>query len=479
MSANTPAYTTKDGKKVRTSFQYAITIHDGTRSYSPLEKTVEVFKPLGNSGVKDFYLRSDSGEVVQDGGALFDVNYDLIFNIEGSDFTARKNDLTYTVSDPYFHIVKEQNGMRLEALNPRAVGDSMILTVTSEIQYNQIDLDSSWSPSITLKRRFIYSPTHLNKIRDFPAETYRFLDGMTYNNWTPIPEFSGTIDGNQCTITLTITKNEGQIGFVGENKGTIHDLNIKAKIYSYSDSSSYRDVGVIAGVNTGTIDSCCNWRYYSEDSSCSYDAAQGKYFSSNVDIYVGGNSSVSSVGGIAGTNRDGINGKKGTINNCHNYAHIFSRGDTGGITGTSTGVVSNSASDGKIHYLYYQDNRSCGGIVGYQLRGTISSVTNNSYIYFENQYSTSRNLQPGLGQICGHKSNVSTVENYYCDGYVDIGSLHTETWQGGFLNMVTYKHDQALYAKNEAFGVNEPPQSRMLTEEIYPVSAFFAGGEID
>lgn len=85
------------------------------------------------------------------------------------------------------------------------------------------------------------------------------MSGVT---WTPIPSFSGTIDGYGHTISnLTLTVNNGDgstsyYGLIGQNQGTVQNLvldGFKIDITKNADGLESLCVGALCGLNSGTL----------------------------------------------------------------------------------------------------------------------------------------------------------------------------------------------------------------------------------
>ena len=130
---------------------------------------------------------------------------------------------------------------------------------------------------------------------------------LTGTEWTPIPNFAGTFDGNGKTITgLTInqpsTDNVGLFASI-DDEGTVKNLKLD-KVNVTANSN----VGAVAGQNRGTIENC---------------SVSGK---------VAGSSDNSCVGGIAGFHR------KGSITDCHSSATVTGKAYVGGIAGQSSAI---------------------------------------------------------------------------------------------------------------------------------------------
>lgn len=155
-------------------------------------------------------------------------------------------------------------------------------------------------------------------------------DIVLTGNWTQIPIYSGTLDGNGHTISgLNVSNNSFYCGLVGLlfSDGHIKNLNIIGTVvssYPYSTACT----GGFAGVNKGTIENCS---FY------------GSVIQSQGDNQA--------VGGIVGRNE-----KTGTITGCNNYGDIsgISSGGiydavyVGGITGSNHGSITRCTNDGII-----------------------------------------------------------------------------------------------------------------------------------
>ena len=164
---------------------------------------------------------------------------------------------------------------------------------------------------------------------------------LTDTEWTPIPSFSGTFDGNGKTITgLTInqpsTDNVGLFASI-DDKGTVKNLKLdKVKVTANSN------VGAVAGQNKGTIENC---------------SVSGKVAGSSVNSY---------VGGIAGWHYGG------TITDCHSSATVEGIAYIGGVVGQSNDIITACYSTGNVTAT--KNNTNCsfaGGVVGLNSDGAI------------------------------------------------------------------------------------------------------------
>lgn len=287
---------------------------------------------------------------------------------------------------------------------------------------------------------------HFENISIANDKYYILNNNLSFDDRANFFEFKGTFNGNSKKITMTsyIDSDVGDVGLFAKNSGTIKHLTLKANISIAVSTTNWINVGGFAGVNEGTIDYCYLDSWIGKDKHSHTKSGNTHVYA--VDIYVSTINNVR-IGGIAGYN-------KGSIKNCRNYASIFGRGDIGGIAGksegdgSSTGYIYNSDNSGGIYYLWGGVNRSIGGIVGYQVSGTIDYCYNYAIISYDSDKIESSDIMPCMGRIVGHKSG--TVTRYNELGEVKTGELFT---YDGFLGIGSY--NQLEYAGDRAFGKEE------------------------
>lgn len=214
-----------------------------------------------------------------------------------------------------------------------------------------------------------------------------------------IPYFNGILDGGGHTIsgvTIEVSNPErGFIGTVGEG-GTVSNLIVEGKITAdegtdsggtnsnssnqmlkiierlqddektplnrfFSDSSVY-SIGGIAGVNKGTIINC---------------------------TYKGNVSATENVGGIAGLN-------EGRIESSINYSIVSGEKNTGGIAGKNNGIVKWCQNNEKVNDTPVEQMYATGGICGAS-GAVIDGCTNNASVGY-------KNAGTATGGICGVQS---------------------------------------------------------------------------
>lgn len=203
---------------------------------------------------------------------------------------------------------------------------------------------------------------------------YKILNDIDFSEkqFSAWKQFDGTLDGGDHKLSGITSENETDdysFGLIGVNAGTIRNLSVEA-----SFTSSFKNLGGIAGTNNGLID------------GASYKG---------ILIGKGG---ASCIGGIAGMN---------------------------------TGVIVNSANlGGKILAADAAKSENCGGIAGAVAQG---HYVINCYSWIERIESSNNNIGGVVGFV-GNNSFVvncySTIESIksngtYCSavGYSKIGNI--------------------------------------------------------
>jgi hypothetical protein len=109
----------------------------------------------------------------------------------------------------------------------------------------------------------ISSESDLSLLAAHPDATFTLANDITLTQpWTPVPTFSGTLDGAGHTISALTVDGTASKAFIIDNQGTIKDLGFDAptSVVTVSDptsSGSYTQstrVAVVAVTNDGTID---------------------------------------------------------------------------------------------------------------------------------------------------------------------------------------------------------------------------------
>ena len=233
---------------------------------------------------------------------------------------------------------------------------------------------------------------------------------LTGTEWTPIPNFAGTFDGNGKTITgLTInqsaTDNVGLFAFI-DDVGTVKNLKLDEV-----NVTAKSNAGAIAGVNRGTIENC---------------SVSGK---------VAGSSDNSYVGGIVGWNY------VGTITDCHSSARVEGITYIGGIAGQNNYYITACYSTGSVTAKMNSVNYSyAGGVVG----------LNNNTAILNACYATGNVKGDGayVGGVVG--DNVSSIVKacYHANGSVtgaqgSTGGVVGRTLASGYVAACYWNNNQS------------------------------------
>lgn len=168
--------------------------------------------------------------------------------------------------------------------------------------------------------------------------------------WTPIANFTGKLDGQGYKIyNFQLKQSQDNLGFIAENNGTIK--NVTFDNVTLSERSDKSGAGIVAGKNTGTIESCT--------------------VSGEIDAPY-----CQRVGGIVG-----INETEGKILYCINNATVKGRDYVGGVAGRNCGVLENCQNKAVI-----TGNKMIGGIAGSIAQGTCKEIVNTADVTASDTY---------------------------------------------------------------------------------------------
>lgn len=230
--------------------------------------------------------------------------------------------------------------------------DPYLITSTSELQAMEDDLSANYS----LTRNIDASGTA-------SAHNSRGFDPIS----TRIEEFSGSLDGNNHTVTgLTINRsNESAIGLVGKTTINASVVDITLRDVSVN---GLQNVGGLVGRNYGKVRNVTVVGQITGTTSVgsvvgsNFEAghieqakATGNVIGTPSDELLGGDTTVSSsrIGGIAG-------GNSGDIQNSTAASNVSGAGQLGGITGSnSNGLVKNVTATGNVN-----GSEEAGGVGG-------------------------------------------------------------------------------------------------------------------
>jgi len=334
--------------------------------------------------------------------------------------------------------------------------DHQIIATFSQ-EYNNVPFRRS--QILTMVRRFIITHQQLTAMGNESEENQR--QGVFHlranvtlpSNWIPINNFRGTLDGGVATngtggSTITFRRlftvaSEGSNRYIGvfrTNHGTIRNLNVAGVVVldgTISAGTGWWSVGLVAGVNRGRIENVRSNTILNSEGSISVRENGATYTFNNFNIFF--NSPHVRAGGIVGTNH-------GYIINSFNRSSVGGVGDMGGIAGANAGTISGSTNFAAISYMWFQQNRSVGGLVGFMSGGEIRNSRNDGHIRYINRASTCRYRQPSMGMIVGRMSGGTQISNAAAAGTVHRGTLQTISWTTGIWPFRNHhSHNQALH----------------------------------
>ena len=212
----------------------------------------------------------------------------------------------------------------------------------------------------------INTEEQLEQISVIPNKFFRLGSDVVIknDNWSPIPEFSGTLDGNGHTIKGLRVHNKNHAGLFSLVSGTIKNLTV------YAEISAGKVAGVIAGENEGIIENC---------------SALGTV-SANTDY----------AGGICGLNY-------GTIRNCLTSLYSVTAGSfSGGICGANYGFLQNNLAATNV----VASDMYAGGIAGLNSGGTINTCVSACMTVHDV-------LTQNSGRITTNKKGGKLYNNYF------------------------------------------------------------------
>ena len=234
-------------------------------------------------------------------------------------------------------------------------------------------------------------------------------------DFTPIPTFSGTFQGNGHTISgLTLTGSGNVRGLFRyiQNGATVQDLTVMGTIHPNGHQD---DLGLLAGSNAGRILNC---------------AASGTVMGDN------------RIGGLVGVNETG-----GELVGCAFSGSVTGKHSTAGVVGENRGTLTRCSNSGSINTHDLEDDpktdytnlaqlnsmenvpayTDVGGVAGYS-KGTIQSCSNSGSVGYDQ-------IGYNIGGIAGRSTgwldgcvNTSTVSGRKDVGGI-VGQLEPEVLQ--------------------------------------------------
>ena len=259
-------------------------------------------------------------------------------------------------------------------------------------------------------------------------------------NWSPIAGvFSATLEGNDKTISnLTIyvnTRNAGFFAHLGSGS-TVQNLSFTGDSVSSSFLGSQSTVGVLAGLNSGTISGVSVKQLTgSVNGGKGVDYVGGLIGVNNGTIRnssatgsVNGGKGVDYVGGLVG-----FNFSAGIVQNSSATGSVNGgegRDESGGLIGVNGGIIADSYATGNVVRGGgggYGEN--VGGLVGYNRTG---GIVLNSYVDNAMAIGGDSNDE-SVGSLVGCNCNGGFIINSYATGSSANGGAGNDTGVGGLV----------------------------------------------
>ena len=228
-------------------------------------------------------------------------------------------------------------------------------------------------------------------------------------DFTPIPIFSGTFQGNGHTISgLTLTGSGNVRGLFRyiQNGATVQDLTVMGTIHPNGHQD---DLGLLAGSNAGRILNCI---------------ASGTVMGDN------------RIGGLVGINETG-----GELVGCTFSGSITGKHSTAGVVGENRGTLTRCSNSGSINTQDLEDDpktdytnlaqlnsmenvpayTDVGGVAGYS-KGTIQSCSNSGSVGYDQ-------IGYNIGGVAGRSSG-------WLDGCTNTGTVSGRKDVGGIVGQL-------------------------------------------
>ena len=264
----------------------------------------------------------------------------------------------------------------------------------------------------------------MQELAAMSSGNYVLINDININqaSWTPISNFTGTLDGQGYKITWTGTSSSSpasitsNYGIFGTSSGIIKNLKVEGALYVTGSNVDY--VSAVVGYNNGgTINGVensailnCGGTCYNVGGICGLNNGGYILNSSNAGAVTG----YSKVGGIVGEN-DGV------VNTCFNTAAVTgtnaSKNGVGGIAGRN-GDNNTATKVGKIWHCYNTGNIACesgttkgkwvGGICGF-----LNSVSECKSCYNTGDLSAQSYKDHIAGKIDTQNGNTGTIERCF------------------------------------------------------------------
>lgn len=265
---------------------------------------------------------------------------------------------------------------------------------------------------------------HFKLVADIDLTDYLAVGGAGYDEkgWTPIPSFSGSLDGAGHTVHGLWTKQYGG-GLFGTLQASAVVTRLGLTGVSIAGNS---EAGAIARIVLGLIDDSYatgtlqvyEWAAYS-GGLAGLVKGDGQIRDSYNGVSISGIARSYCVGGVAGSLDE-----NGTIVGSHNMAAIRGGSQIGGVAGCATGADRVAISD-SYNTANLSGDTSVGGLIGFLVGTKVIRSYNTGAVQGDSQ----------TGGLIGYAA-LSTIQDSYSSANVSIASRSGGGLVGSMLDSV-------------------------------------------
>ncbi|MDR0438085.1 MAG: Ig-like domain-containing protein [Bacteroidales bacterium] len=275
----------------------------------------------------------------------------------------------------------------------------------------------------------------LNNIRNETWAHYKIINDIDMkpfidaNGWTAIPNFTGTLDGQNFAIkNLSLTSTGQHTALFGTTGGASVIQNLRIEDAHISANSSSTNVAFLVGDAGGTA------------------LIRNVHVTGSITFTSAMTSATANVGTIV-ANMMGSGVVGAMVDQC-SFEGVIESPSTfaispyiGGIAGSmrTTATVRNSVSRGRIHIPTRTSNSGIGGIVG-SMR-TICYVTN---CYSEMNITSTNRVGGVVGGFETNQNTKGTIQNCYATGrIIATGTIASSAHAGGVVGWTSENNENA------------------------------------
>lgn len=287
----------------------------------------------------------------------------------------------------------------------------------------------------------------------------------------PVTTFSGTLDGNNKTVVLNISKEADRVGLFGTITGDAIICNLTLS----GNVSGKNNVGALVGIAEGTTK----------------NTSKIENITSSVTVAGTG----SNVGGIIGANNSSGSAGYTAIINCHNSGNVTGSNYVGGIVGTNYHTATSCSNTGNINggnsggiagiaYGFITNSYNTGTIrsnSGTVASGGIAGTVRNAVAYIDACYNLgiiAAPLAAGITSSTAHTNSAVKISNSFNAGAV-LRDDGTQPVYNLMVEGLTATIENVSYLTKAAYDDNDANTTNITTlEELegLSITGFTSGG---